>query len=119
MLASLAHVPSSRHALDPHSLCAWHLRHASSTPQTGVAPVHAFALLVVHSTHAIVAVLHAAVGAAHCSSDMQGGAPSTSTPGQSSAWFRQYVLECSQPLESSAATNTTREARWFIQTLLI
>src|SRR5690606_25583635 len=50
---ALAQAPLGRHTLESvHSACAVQARHICSSPHTGVVPVHASALSVVHCTHA-------------------------------------------------------------------
>jgi hypothetical protein len=58
-VVSSPHAPVGKHAdVAVHSLWSAHARHASLVPHTGVPPVHAAAMLVVHCTHTPIVVSH-------------------------------------------------------------
>jgi hypothetical protein len=63
---SSPHEPSGKQASESHSACAAQARHVRSSPQAGVAPLHAPACSGVHCTHIIEpATSHTAAGAVH------------------------------------------------------
>jgi hypothetical protein len=68
-----AHEPSGKHAFEPgHSACARQARHIRSSPQAGVAPLHALAWSGVHCTQVIVpARSQTPAGSPQSSFDMQ------------------------------------------------
>jgi hypothetical protein len=79
------HDPSGRHTSEPgHSACAWHPRHAWSSPHTGVVPAHALVWSgAMHCTHVFVPdTSHTAVGAVHSAFDVQPIGPPPSGAGQ-------------------------------------